>query len=57
MLHSMAALWQNMKQEASLCFMRRGKAMLMWKACRPDHMTVKVLVAYTTEDDTKGESQ
>ena len=56
MLHSMAALWQNMKQEASLCFMRRGKAVLMWKACRLDHMTVKVLVAYTTEDDTKGES-
>ena len=52
----MAALWQNMKQEASLCFVRRGKAVLMWEACRPNHMTVKVLVAYTTEDDTKGES-
>ena len=57
MLHSMVALWQNMKQEVSLCLVRHGKAVLIWEACRPDHTTVKVLVAYTVEDDTKSESQ
>ena len=57
MLHSLAALWQNMKQEVSLCLVRHGKAVLMWEACRPDHTIVKVRVAYTVEKDTKSESQ
>ena len=37
-----------MKQGASLCPVRRGKAVLMQKVCRPDHMTDEVPVAYTT---------
>ena len=57
MLHSMATLWQNMKQEVPLCLVRHGKAVLMWEACRPDHTIVKVHVAYTVEKDTKSESQ
>ena len=46
MQHSMVSLWQNMKQEASLCPMRRGKAELMHEACRPNHTIMKVLMAY-----------
>ena len=29
--------------------MRRNKAMLVWKASRPHHMTMKVLMTYTVE--------
>ena len=46
-MHNMAALWQNMKQEASLCSVQLGKAVLMQEACRPNHMTDEVPVAYT----------
>ena len=56
MLHSTTILWQNMKNEASLCPVRSGKVVLMWEACRLDHMTDKVLVAYTTEVHKKNES-
>ena len=36
-----------MKQEASLCSVQLGKAVLMQEACRPNHMTDEVPVAYT----------
>ena len=39
-----------MKQKASLCPVRCGKAVLMQEACRLDHMIVKVLVAYTAHE-------
>ena len=54
MLHSMDALWQNMKQGASLCLVQRGKAMLMQEVCRPDHMTNEVPVAYTAHEAMVG---
>ena len=46
-----------MKQKVSLCPMQHSKAMLVWEASRSDHKTEEVLVAYTVEDDKKGESQ
>ena len=54
MQHSMVSLWQNMKQEASLCPMRRGKAVLMQKVCMPDHMIDEVPVAYTVHEVVVG---
>ena len=54
MLHSMAALWQNMKQEASLCPVHRDKAVLTQETCRPNHMTDKVLVAYIAHEAMVG---
>ena len=50
MLHSMDALWQNMKQGASMCPVRHGKAVLMQEVCRPDHMTNEVPVAFTAHE-------
>ena len=46
-----------MKSEVSLCPMRHNKAVLVWEASRPNHMTGKVLMTYTVEKDKKGESQ
>ena len=31
-----------------------GKEMLMWEACRPDHMADEVLVAYTAHEAMVG---
>ena len=53
-LHNMATLWQNMKQEASLCPVRCDKVVLMQEACKPDHMTDEMLVACTTHEAMVG---
>ena len=37
--------------------MRHNKAMLVWEASMPNHTTKEMLVAYTVEEDKKGESQ
>ena len=50
----MAALWQNMKHEASLCLVRCGEAVPMQEACRSDHMTDEVPVAYTAHEAMVG---
>ena len=47
--HSMVALWQNMKQEVSLCPAWHNETVLMWKACRSDCKSDEALVAYTIE--------
>ena len=57
MLHNMVVLGQDMKQKVSLCPMRHNKAVLVWEASKPDYTTEEVLVAYTIEEDKKGESQ
>ena len=44
-----------MKSEVSLCPVRHNKEMLVWEASKPDHMAEEVLVAYTSEEDKKGE--
>ena len=36
---------------------RHNKAMLVWEASRPNHTAKEVLMAYTVEEDKKGESQ
>ena len=36
--------------------MRHKKAVLVWEASKPDYTTEEVLVAYTIEEDKKGES-
>ena len=53
-LHSMTTLWQNMKQEASLCPVRFDKVVLMQEACRHDHMIDEVPVACTTHEAMVG---
>ena len=35
-------------------FVPCGKAMLMWEACRPDHMADEVPVAYTAHEAMVG---
>ena len=54
MLHSMDALWQNMKQGASLCPVRHGKAVLMQEVCRLDHITNEVPMASTAHEAMVG---
>ena len=46
-----------MKQEVSLCLGRHSKAVTIWVACRSDHKSDKVSMAYTAEMDMNDESQ
>ena len=45
-----------MKSEVSLHLVRRNNTVLVWEVSKPDHMTEKVPMAYTTEVDKKGKS-
>ena len=46
-----------MKHEVSLYLVQHNKAMLVWDASKPDHTAEETLMAYTIEEDKKGESQ
>ena len=51
-----AALEHDIKQEVSLCPARHNEVVLGWVACKSDHKTDEVLMAYTAEVHKKGES-
>ena len=57
MPHNMAVLWPNMKQEVFLCPGWHSKAKLVFEACKFDHKSDEVLVAYTDEAHKKDESR
>ena len=57
MLHNMVVLWPNMKQKVSPCPRWNSKAKLVYEACKSDHKSDEVLVAYIDEAQKNDESR
>ena len=51
-----ATLEHDIKQEVFLCLAQHNEVVLRWVACKSDHKTDEVLMAYIAEVHKKGES-